>query len=142
LECQWVGLRQRSVLAALLLDAAPTKPVASLRAYVANLRRILGEVRLVTEAKGYRLHMGGHRLDTREFESLISDGRRRIFAPLYYALLSDVEAAHRDSGAARASLRQAEQVAKATGGKVWDTQLSARKLTLRADSVRSDAMRA
>ena len=90
------GLRQRSVLAVLLLDvdrsveidqliddvwhdAPPAKPVASLRAYIANLRRILGdEVRLVTEAKGYRLHLGDHRLDTREFEALIVDGRRLL----------------------------------------------------------------
>ncbi len=71
-----------------------------------------------------------------------SQGGRRIFSPLYYALLSDIEAAHRDSGAARASLRQAEHIARATGEKVWDTQLSARKLRLRADSMRSDSVRA
>ena len=70
------GLRQRSVLAALLIeadrsveidqliehvwhDAPPPKPVASLRAYIANLRRLLGDdVRLVTEAKGYRCTWG------------------------------------------------------------------------------------
>jgi hypothetical protein len=79
--------------------------------------------------------------EMRDALAMHAQGGRRIFTPLYYALLADAEAAHRDSGAARTSLRQAEQVAKATGEKVWDTQLSARKLTLRADSVRSDAMR-
>src|SRR5689334_23086364 len=90
------GLRQRAVLAALVLGAdqtvdvdklidlvwentPPPKPIASLRAYVANLRRILGDeqpVRLVTDARGYRLRLGDDGLDTREFESLVSEGKR------------------------------------------------------------------
>jgi DNA-binding SARP family transcriptional activator len=94
---------------------------------------------------GWARAMGPDGIDTvdemRDALAMHAQGGRRIFTPLYYALLADAEAAHRDSGAARASLRQAEQVAKATGEKVWDTQLSARKLTLRADSVRPDAMR-
>ena len=46
---------------------------------------------------------------------LHSQGGRRIFSPLYYALIADIVAAQRDSGAARVSLRQVEQVVKATG---------------------------
>src|SRR6202165_1006269 len=90
------GLRQRGVLAALLLaanrtvdteklielvwdESPPPKPIASLRAYIANLRRILGGEqigRLITDANGYHLSLGADRLDTREVESLVSDGRR------------------------------------------------------------------
>jgi DNA-binding SARP family transcriptional activator len=92
------GLRQRAVLAALLLDAdhtvdvekliemvwddaPPPKPIASLRAYVANLRRILGEgpnKRLATESRGYRLQLGDDGLDTREFAALVLDGKRLL----------------------------------------------------------------
>ena len=42
-------------------SAPPPKPIASLRARVANLRRILGAgqtARLVTDARGYRLRLG------------------------------------------------------------------------------------
>jgi DNA-binding SARP family transcriptional activator len=94
------GLRQRGVLAALLLaanrtvdteklielvwdESPPPKPIASLRAYIANLRRILGGEqigRLITDANGYHLSLGSDRLDTREFESLVSDGRRLLDA--------------------------------------------------------------
>ena len=63
----------------------------------------------------------------------------RIFLPLYYQLLSDIEAAHGDKDAARLALETAEAIAVATGERVWDTQLSARKLKLRADSFRSGA---
>lgn len=90
------GLRQRAVLAVLLMaadtpvrtdalvemvwdDAPPPKPVASVRAYIANLRRILGgSGRLVTEPTGYRLCLGADRLDIREFEATVTDGRRRL----------------------------------------------------------------
>jgi DNA-binding SARP family transcriptional activator len=92
------GLRQRGVLAALLLaanrtvdtdklielvwdDSPPPKPIASLRAYIANLRRILGGEHvgpLITDANGYHLNLGSDRLDTREFESLVGEGSRLL----------------------------------------------------------------
>ncbi|MCV7169815.1 AAA family ATPase [Mycobacterium manitobense] len=90
------GLRQRAVLAALLLnagrdveidrliddvwhDAAPRKPVLSLRAYVANLRRILGaDLGLTTGTSSYCLDVGNHRVDARDFEDLIERGRRQL----------------------------------------------------------------
>lgn len=98
------GLKQRAVLAALLVDAGnvvefdrlidlvwdcrpPAKALTSLRAYVANLRRVLGVengARLVTTSWGYRLDLGSDRLDMREFEMLATRGRealgRRRFA--------------------------------------------------------------
>ncbi|MFN3006606.1 AfsR/SARP family transcriptional regulator [Mycolicibacterium wolinskyi] len=91
------GLRQRGVLAALLLaggrtidtdalvdmvwgDTPPPKPIASLRAYIANLRRILSGDRLVTDHNGYRLNLGSDLVDIREFESLVCDGRRLLAA--------------------------------------------------------------
>jgi hypothetical protein len=80
--------------------------------------------------------------EMRDAMALHSQGGRRIFSPLYHALIADIEAAHGDSAAARASLRQAEQVVKATGERVWDTQLSARKLAVRADSLRNGSIRA
>ena len=93
------GYRQRAVLAALLLAAdrtldvdtlteqvwdgsPPPKPVVSLRAYVANLRRILADDartdRLVTDGHGYRLQLGADRLDTRQFETQTGLGKRLL----------------------------------------------------------------
>ncbi|MHC9296664.1 AfsR/SARP family transcriptional regulator [Mycobacterium sp. LTG2003] len=91
------GLRQRGVLAALLLaggrtietdllvdmvwgDTPPPKPIASLRAYIANLRRILSGDRLITDHNGYRLNLGSDLVDIREFESLVREGRRLLAA--------------------------------------------------------------
>lgn len=95
------GIKQRAVLAILLLnagasvdvdtlvdlvwdDAPPAKPVASVRAYVANLRRALSEGdpdvggALVTEATGYRLDIEPGALDTAVFESLTTRGRQAL----------------------------------------------------------------
>lgn len=93
------GLRQRSVLAALLLsanrtvgfdslvgqvwpDSPPAKPLASLRAYIANLRRILSDGRpgdrVVTDSGGYRLTLGTDTLDIDVFERLSAQGRRLL----------------------------------------------------------------
>ena len=95
------GFRQRTVLAALLLSpdrvvdvdmlteqvwdgSPPPKPIASLRAYVANLRRILAydqrTDRLVTDGHGYRLQLGPDQLDTRVFEAQIGRGKRLLSA--------------------------------------------------------------
>lgn len=89
------GLKQRTVLAVLLVEAGnvvefdrlidlvwncrpPAKALTSLRAYMANLRRVLGAengARLVTTSWGYRLDLGSDRLDLREFEMLATRGR-------------------------------------------------------------------
>lgn len=95
------GFRQRTVLAALLLSpdrvvdvdvlteqvwdgTPPPKPIASLRAYVANLRRILAHDRrtdrLVTDGHGYRLQLGPDQLDTHVFEAQIGRGKRLLSA--------------------------------------------------------------
>ncbi|MFN8072769.1 MAG: BTAD domain-containing putative transcriptional regulator [Mycobacterium sp.] len=95
------GFRQRAVLAALLLSpdrvvdvdtlteqvwdgSPPPKPIASLRAYIANLRRILAydqrTDRLVTDGHGYRLQLGPDQLDTRIFEAQVEQGRRLLSA--------------------------------------------------------------
>lgn len=89
------GPKQRAVLAVLLLshgrvvefekmiDAVwngtpPVKAISSLRAYVANLRRILGDdaATLLTTSYGYRLDLGTGELDVDRFESLAARGRR------------------------------------------------------------------
>ncbi|MBJ7336686.1 BTAD domain-containing putative transcriptional regulator [Mycolicibacterium sp.] len=89
------GLRQRAVLAALLLagdravdadrlidqvwgEEAPPKPLASLRAYVANLRRVLGAGALVRVGSGYRVDTAGDVVDAREFARLVDSGRRLL----------------------------------------------------------------
>lgn len=94
------GLRQRAVLAVLLLSAErvvdcdtlvdqvwqtpPSKPLTSLRAYVANLRRILAfdgcRDRLVTDGGGYRLRLGDDRVDSEVFESGVAHGRRLLLS--------------------------------------------------------------
>jgi hypothetical protein len=70
--------------------------------------------------------------DMRAALDLHSQGGRRIFSPLYFGLLCDAEALHRDVGTAQATLARAELVASATGERVWDAQLSARRLRLSA----------
>lgn len=90
------GLRQRAVLAVLLLaedrvvevdrlieqvwgDGAPAKPLASLRAYVANLRRILGADAVLTRSgPGYRLDTAADVVDVREFARLVAHGRKLL----------------------------------------------------------------
>jgi hypothetical protein len=78
--------------------------------------------------------------EVRDAIAVHSHGGRRIFSPLYLALLSDVEALHRDSAGAQAAEQRAEAIATATGERVWDhPQLSARRLKLRADNYWSDS---
>lgn len=95
------GLRQRTVLAVLIVAAErtvsvdeliehvwdgqpPPKPLVSLRAYVANLRRILGRDgrtdRLVTDPHGYRLRLLGDRVDARLFEDGLARGKQFLEA--------------------------------------------------------------
>ena len=56
----------------------------------------------------------------------------RIFLPMYYLLLADTEMVQGRSDAACAALDAAESIAAATGERVWDEQLGARRLRLRA----------
>ena len=92
------GLKQRALLAALVAadghavsverlidllwgEAPPAKVMASLQAYVANLRRILEPGRqprqpariLVTRPPGYALVLAGQQLDARHFVDLLTD---------------------------------------------------------------------
>lgn len=86
------GPKQRAVLAVLLLSHGhvvefgamieavwngdpPVKAISSVRAYVANLRRVLGPESLVTTSYGYRLELGTGDLDVDRFESLAAAGR-------------------------------------------------------------------
>lgn len=108
------GIKQRAVLAILLLNAGtcvdvdrltelvwddkpPAKPVTSLRAYVANLRRTLDDAgggrRLITDATGYRLDTRADTVDIATFESLTASGRKAL-------TVADPVAAERDLKAA------------------------------------------
>ena len=99
------GPKQRCVLAVLLAnhgtvvsadrlidavweDKPPPKALASLRAYVTNLRRILAvpaeaspaaKVRLVSRSYGYQLTLlAGDSVDLHRFEALVKDGRAAL----------------------------------------------------------------
>lgn len=95
------GFRQRTVLAILLMStdrtvdidalteqvwdgSPPPKPIASLRAYVANLRRLLADDqrtdRLVTDGRGYRLQLGSDEIDAQVFEAKVDEGKRSLAA--------------------------------------------------------------
>ena len=56
----------------------------------------------------------------------------QIFLPMYYLLLADTEAAQGRWEAAEEAIRTAETIASATGERVWDGQLVARRKNLRA----------
>ncbi|WP_188544144.1 AfsR/SARP family transcriptional regulator [Rhodococcoides trifolii] len=93
------GLKQRTVLASLLLDheravdadrliddvwgpRPPAKAIVSLRAYLTNLRRVLHEPgvppRIVTTSIGYRLDLGQDFFDVEQFRALAERGRRSL----------------------------------------------------------------
>ncbi|MGU3435975.1 AfsR/SARP family transcriptional regulator [Actinomycetes bacterium M1A6_2h] len=95
------GLKQRTILASLLLDhdrvvdadrliddvwgpRPPAKAIVSLRAYLTNVRRVLHEPgmppRIVTTSVGYRLDMGDDFFDVDEFRALADRGRRSLDA--------------------------------------------------------------
>ena len=60
----------------------------------------------------------------------------RIYLPLYYQLLADVEWVRGRVDAAREALRLAESTAGATGESVWDRQLADRLSVMRSASAR------
>src|SRR5215472_4567356 len=91
------GLRQRAVLAALLLHAsevvpselllmdlwgedAPPGTANALQAAVSRLRRLLPPGRLVTTGPGYMLRLFPAELDAAQFEQLIFEGRDALAA--------------------------------------------------------------
>ncbi|MFN2627090.1 MAG: BTAD domain-containing putative transcriptional regulator [Gaiellaceae bacterium] len=86
------GRKQRGLLALLLLDAGEVVPVArlvdalwgerpppsatnSVHVYVSQLRKALGDGRLVTREPGYLLDIRAENLDARRFEHLLGQGR-------------------------------------------------------------------
>src|ERR1700757_3576040 len=85
------GVRQRAVLAGLLLHAnevvpseqllvelwgedAPRSAANALQAAISRLRRVLPPGRLITTDPGYILRIFPEELDVKQFEQLISDG--------------------------------------------------------------------
>jgi DNA-binding SARP family transcriptional activator len=87
------GVKQRSLLAILLLRAnelvstdhlidqlwgasPPATAGKSVQVYVSRLRKLLGEGRLATHGRGYRLHVEPGELDRARFERLASEARR------------------------------------------------------------------
>jgi len=91
------GVRQRAVLARLLLHAnevvpseqllvdlwgedSPQSAANSLQAAISRLRRVLPPGRLVTRAPGYVLQIFPDELDVRQFERLLAEGRDALAA--------------------------------------------------------------
>jgi predicted ATPase/DNA-binding SARP family transcriptional activator len=91
------GVRQRAVLAGLLLHAnevvpseqllvelwgedAPPSAANALQAAISRLRRVLPPGRLITTDPGYTLRIFPEELDVKQFEQLVSDGRDALAA--------------------------------------------------------------
>jgi DNA-binding SARP family transcriptional activator len=89
---EFSGVRQRAVLAMLLLranqtvsigqlcdalwDVSPAAAESNVRTYVARLRQQLGEARLLTRHRGYQLVVAAGELDSAEFEDFAERGRQ------------------------------------------------------------------
>src|SRR5579862_1203212 len=91
------GVRQRAVLADLLLHAnevvpseqllidlwgedSPQSAANSLQAAISPLRRVLPPGRLVTRAPGYALRVFPEEMDASQFEELVTEGREALTA--------------------------------------------------------------
>jgi predicted ATPase/DNA-binding SARP family transcriptional activator len=91
------GAKQRAVLAALLLEPnevvssevlidrvwgeePPDRAANTLQVYVSQLRKLLPERALVTQAPGYRLTVAPDRLDAARFDELVARGRAELAA--------------------------------------------------------------
>ena len=91
------GIRQRAVLASLLLHAnevvpseqllmelwgenAPPSAANALQAAISRLRRVLPPGRLITADPGYALRIFPEELDVKQFEQLLSEGRDALAA--------------------------------------------------------------
>jgi DNA-binding SARP family transcriptional activator len=87
------GIKQRSVLAVLLLHAnqvvstdrltdalwgasPPFTSTKTIQVYVSRLRKAIGDSRLVTRAPGYVLYVDPAELDLARFEQLVAEARR------------------------------------------------------------------
>ena len=92
-----VGVRQRAVLAALVLHAnevvpseqllvelwgedSPASAANALQAAISRLRRVLPSDRLITTAPGYMLRVFPAELDAAQFEQLVFEGRDALAA--------------------------------------------------------------
>jgi DNA-binding SARP family transcriptional activator/DNA-binding beta-propeller fold protein YncE len=89
-----IGSRQpRALLTALLLDAnhvvsrdrliealwgdePPERATNALQVYVSQLRKALGAALIVTQSRGYVVHVAAGELDLERFESLVAESRR------------------------------------------------------------------
>lgn len=102
-----------------------------------GIEQFVGGARLI---HGWACAVGPDRVDTvddmHSALNLHEQGGRRIFSPLYYGLLADATEVHRGPAEALVCVNHAESVAAATGERVWDAQLSARRLRLAAQQVR------
>ena len=93
------GLRQRAVLASLVLHAnevvpsekllvdlwgedSPASAANALQAAISRVRRALPPGRLITKAPGYSLRIFPEELDVSQFEQLVSEGREALTAGL------------------------------------------------------------
>jgi DNA-binding SARP family transcriptional activator len=111
------GLRERSLLAVLLLNAnellttdrlvdelwgeePPKTAVKTVHVYVSRLRKLLGGEAIVTRPPGYLLVVDADQIDLRRFERLASEGRQALAA-------QDAVAARRVLGQALALWRGA-----------------------------------
>ena len=91
------GLRQRAVLASLVLHAnevvpseqllvdlwgedSPPSAANALQAAISRVRRALPPGRLITQAPGYALRVFPEELDVSQFEQLVSEGREALAA--------------------------------------------------------------
>src|SRR6516225_12207501 len=91
------GVRQRAVLAGLLLHAnqvvpseqllvdlwgedSPPSAANALQAAISRLRRALPAARLMTKAPGYLVRIFPEELDVSQFEQLVSEGREALTA--------------------------------------------------------------
>ena len=87
--------KQRALLAVLLLhggepvssdrlideiwgEQPPASATKIVQGYVSNLRKVLGDGRLVTQGRGYRLQIEQGQTDVDRFEALAADGRRAL----------------------------------------------------------------
>src|SRR5215469_1504002 len=92
-----VGIRQRAVLAALVLHAnevvpseqllvelwgedSPASAANALQAAISRLRRVLPSDRLITTAPGYMLRVFPAELDAAQFEQFVFEGRDALAA--------------------------------------------------------------
>ena len=136
------GVRERSLLAVLLLNAnelvptdrlidelwgeqPPKTAVKTVQVYVSRLRKVLGANTIVTSAPGYVLAVDKEQIDARRFERLAAQGSRALSA-------GDLAAARASLGEALALWRGAplsdfayERFAQAEAARLHELRLAA-----------------